>query len=80
MDINELQNTVQSLSDGDIAALEGTIRQTRAARVVARNEALPEFPWLVATRGHGIPTQVPKAQAIELLQAGTHTVYSPDAA
>jgi hypothetical protein len=78
MKLEDLQNAVPSLSDSDIAALEGTIQQARAARVDAQNAALLEFPWVVGLTGHSVPVQVTRSAAITLLAAGSHKLYGPD--
>lgn len=81
-------DTVQSFistADADtLTALEVSINQTRAARIEARNAALPDFPWVISlsvpAQGHraGQVVQVSKASALELIAAGTHQLASAE--
>jgi hypothetical protein len=79
MNTTELVSAVPTLTDAELSELEGAIHQARTARVAARNESLPEFPWVVGVQGHAVPVQVTREAAITLLAAGTHQMYTPEA-
>src|SRR5579884_600175 len=82
--LKQIQSILPALTDAEVTTLESAIREDRAARIVARDAALPEFPWVVSVdrpeQGHGagMITQVTRASAIELLNAGCHRLATPE--
>ncbi|MBZ5621028.1 MAG: hypothetical protein LAQ69_20220 [Acidobacteriia bacterium] len=85
MNIQELQDTIQSLSEADLNEVKTIVEQAHATRIEERIAQLPEFPWLIAPEGHrewktenlqhelrkipGMPFQVRKEVAALLLRA-----------
>jgi hypothetical protein len=65
--IQSVQDFISTADDESLTVLEAAINQTRAARIAARDAALPEYPVLVSTDapGHraGSFVQVNKAKA-----------------
>ncbi len=74
MNSDELQNLVSRLSDDAITGLLQAIRAEVGTRTEARNSALPDDVWLTARQGHR--SQVTRAQAQQLVEAGTHELVS----
>jgi hypothetical protein len=72
MNISELTQAVPSLSDADIATLQGAVHQELVNRIALRDKSLPEDVFVVAIQGQADQVQVPRLKAIELLNAGTH--------
>lgn len=75
-DLERVQAFLSTADEDTLTNLESTIDQTRAARIAARSDALPEYPTLVSldVPGHkaGVCVEVCKTRAIELLTARTH--------
>jgi hypothetical protein len=74
MNSDELQGAVSRLTDEAITGLLLVIGDEVKARAEARNAALPDDVWLTARQGH--PSQVTRAQANQLVKAGTHEIVT----
>ena len=69
--LEQIRSYIPGLTDDELAETEKFLAEERGARVAQRNSALPEFPYVIGF-GSKHSTQVTRAKAIELLNAGTH--------
>ena len=74
--MDNLKQQLQTLTDAEIADLEGLIDAEKAARIKDRNDKLAEFPTLSPVGQPDHKIQVTKARAEELLATGQYIVVS----
>jgi hypothetical protein len=75
-DLEQFEAFLSTADEDTLSSVEATIKQTRAGRIAARNAALPECPVLVDIAGNRV--EVTRERAIELLNAGAHSLAGPD--
>ena len=74
--VRQVQAFIGTADDVTLTALESAIREARAARIAERNAALPECPVLVDIGGNRV--EVTRERAIELLDAGKHSLAAAE--
>jgi hypothetical protein len=70
--LRQVESFIGAADAAELTALKAAIDEILPARIAERNAALPEFPVLLDAGGNLV--QVTKERAIELLNAGGHTV------